>query len=138
MGEHEGRFTRDPLPVFSVGGPCEQSWHGHGCLLFDVVHQAFPVPTAKSPTRHCAPEDDLDLSKQAVVAYDMSGACSFRLLTVARSGFCESTRKLILLRTVIGLVLHQIGETEKFPRALDFESLHPLLRVSKQGPCSQP
>ena len=28
---HEGRFSRDPLPVFSVGGPCEQFWHEHEC-----------------------------------------------------------------------------------------------------------
>ena len=29
----------------------------------------------------------------------------------------------------------QVGDTEKFPRALGFESLDPFLRVSKQGPC---
>ena len=23
-GEHEGRFSRDPFPVFSPGGPCGQ------------------------------------------------------------------------------------------------------------------
>ena len=29
-GGHEGRFNRDPPPVFSAGGPFEQIWHGQG------------------------------------------------------------------------------------------------------------
>ena len=37
-------------------------------------------------------------------------------------------------RPVVGLVL-QAGDTEKFPQALGFESLDPIFRVSKQGPC---
>ena len=45
----DGRFSRDPLPVFSAGGPCEQFWHGHGCPLFDVVHPAFPLPISVRP-----------------------------------------------------------------------------------------
>ena len=31
--------------------------------------------------------------------------------------------------------LIQVGDAEKFPQALGFESLDPLLRVSKQTPC---
>ena len=50
QGGHEERFSRDPLPVFSVGGPWEQFWHGQGCPLFDVVHPAFSLPTTASPT----------------------------------------------------------------------------------------
>ena len=30
---HEGRFSRDPLPVFSAGGPYEQFWHGQMSTL---------------------------------------------------------------------------------------------------------
>ena len=44
-GEHEGWFSRDPLPVFSAGGPCEQFWHGQGRPLFDDVHPALPLLT---------------------------------------------------------------------------------------------
>ena len=44
QGGHEGRFSRDSLPVFFAGGHCQQFWHGQGCPLFDVVHQAFPPP----------------------------------------------------------------------------------------------
>ena len=37
---------------------------------------------------------------------------------------------------VVGLVLH-VGDTEKFPHALGFESLDPFFyRISNQGPCS--
>ena len=35
---------------------------------------------------------------------------------------------------VVGLVL-QVGDTEKFPQELGFESLDPVFRVSEQGPC---
>ena len=47
VGEHEGRFSRVPLPVFVclfvclfvrfAGGTDEQFWHGPGCSLVDVV-----------------------------------------------------------------------------------------------------
>ena len=43
---HEGRFSRDSLPVFPAGGHREQLWHVQGCPLFvssadhDVVHPA--------------------------------------------------------------------------------------------------
>ena len=58
---------------------------------------------------------------------------SFRLSTVARRGSCGPTRKLILLRPVVGLML-QVGEADKFPHAFGFECLDPSFRVSKQGP----
>ena len=29
-GWHDARFSRDPLPVFSAGGYCEQVWYGQG------------------------------------------------------------------------------------------------------------
>ena len=46
---HEGRFSRDPLSVFSTGGPCEQFRHGQEWPLFDVVHPAFPLLTISNP-----------------------------------------------------------------------------------------
>ena len=30
--KHEGRSSKDPLPVFSAGGHREQFWHGQGAL----------------------------------------------------------------------------------------------------------
>ena len=66
-GGHEGRFSRDPLPVFSAGGPCEQFWHGKGAL-FDVVHPAFPMPTTASPTLKGALKDGFG---EAVTACDI-------------------------------------------------------------------
>ena len=35
---NEERLSKDPLPVLSAGGPCEQFWHGPGCPLFDIDH----------------------------------------------------------------------------------------------------
>ena len=48
-GWHERRFSRYLLPVFSVGGLCQQFWQGQGCPLFDVAHPAFSMPTTASP-----------------------------------------------------------------------------------------
>ena len=37
-GKHDGRSSRDPLPIFfCAGGHCGQFWHWQGCPLFDVV-----------------------------------------------------------------------------------------------------
>ena len=49
--------------------------------------------------------------------------------------FLRTHKKVDLApHTVVGLVV-QVRNTEKFPHALDFDSLGPLFRVSKQGPC---
>ena len=64
-GGHEGRFSRDPLPVFSARGSCEQFWHGQACQLFGVVRPALPLPATASPTLQGVLEDDFG---EAVVA----------------------------------------------------------------------
>ena len=87
LGEHEGWFSRDPVQVFSAGGPCEQFWHGQGCPFFDVVCPAFPLPTTASPTLQGALKDGFG---EAVVACDVPNYASFPLLTVARSGSCKA------------------------------------------------
>ena len=65
---HEGRFSRDPRPVFSAGGHYEQFWHVQGCPLFGVVHPAFLPLTMVSPTLQGALKDGFG---EAVVACDM-------------------------------------------------------------------
>ena len=54
---HERRFSRDPLPVFSVGGHRERFWHGQSCPLFDVVHPALPLLITALPTLQGALKD---------------------------------------------------------------------------------
>ena len=49
-------FSRDPLPVFSADGYRQQFWPRRG-PLFDVVHQAFPLPTMASTTLKGTLED---------------------------------------------------------------------------------
>ena len=83
---HEGRFRRDPIPVFSAGGPCEQLWHGQEWRIFYVVHLAFPLPTTASPTLQGVLKD---IFVEAVVGV----TCKFSSLD-ARSG---PTRNLVLL-----------------------------------------
>ena len=65
-GGQEGPFSRDPLPVFSAGGHCEQ--FRQVCPLFDVVHQAFPLPTTVSLTLQGALKGGFG---EAVMACDM-------------------------------------------------------------------
>ena len=51
---------------------------------------------------------------------------------------CQNYVSVHLL-TVAGrgsdLAVLQVGDAEKFPQAVDFESLDPFFRVSMQGPC---
>ena len=67
-GDIRGDSAAFPLQFFSAGAPCEQFWHGQGCPLFDVVHQAFPLSTTASPTLQDALKDGFG---EAVVACDM-------------------------------------------------------------------
>ena len=55
-------------------GPCEQSWHGQGFPLFDIVYAAFPLLTTASPTLHGVLKDGFG---EAVMACDMSEPCKF-------------------------------------------------------------
>ena len=71
---YEGRFSGDPLPVFSAGGPCQQFWPGQGCPLFDVVHPAFPLPTTALPTCQGTLKDGCG---EAVMACVMPEPCKF-------------------------------------------------------------
>lgn len=50
QGEHHGQFRRHPLPVFPVEGYRKQFQHRQGHPLSDIVHSAFPLPTAVLPT----------------------------------------------------------------------------------------
>ena len=56
-GGHDRRFGGHFPPVFSVGGHCEQFWHGQECPLFEFVHPAFPPPTTSSSTFQGALKD---------------------------------------------------------------------------------
>ena len=93
----EGQFSRDPLPDFSAGGPCEQFWRWQGCPHFDVVHPTFPLPITVSPTLQGALKNKFG---EAVMACNMSETCKFPSLDSWQKRLpCEPTRKLILLCT---------------------------------------
>ena len=122
-GGNEGRISRDPLPVFSAGGPCRQYRHGQGCPLFDVVHPTFPLTTTASPTLQGASKDGF---REAVVVYNMPEPCKFPSLDNCQKTFLWTHDEVdYASHPVVGLVL-QVGDTEKFLRALGFESLDPF------------
>ena len=79
---HDRRFSKDPLPVFSAGGPCEQYLHGQGCPFFDVVHPAILLPTKASPTLEGALKDGFG---EAVMACDMPKPCKCPSLSLSAS-----------------------------------------------------
>ena len=87
---HEGRFSRDSLPVFSAGGPCEQFWHCQGCPLFDVVHPAFHLPTTALPTLQGALKDGFG---EAMVTCDMPKPCKFPFLDSCQKRFLWTIRE---------------------------------------------
>ena len=68
------------------------------------------------------------------MACAMSERCEFSVL--------HSCQELLWAYKAVDLAPHpvvaivfQVENAERFPRALGFESLDPLLRVSKQSPC---
>ena len=65
----------------------------------------------------------------------MSKPCKFPSLDGCQKRFLRTHKETDLApHPVVGLVL-QVGDAEKFPRALGFESLAQFFRSSKQGPC---
>ena len=68
------------------------------------------------------------------MACDMPEPCKFPSLDSCQKRLLWTHKEADLApHPVVGLVL-QVGDTQKFPHALGFESLDPLLKVSKQGP----
>ena len=69
------------------------------------------------------------------MACDMLKPCKFLFLGSCQKRFLWTHKEVDLaLHPVAGLVL-QVGDMEKLPCALGFESLDPFFRVNKQGPC---
>ena len=71
-GGQEGRFSRDPLPVFFCGRPfwAVLAWAGMSTL--DVVHPAFPLPTTVSTNLHFALKNGFG---EVVLECDMPETC---------------------------------------------------------------
>ena len=67
---------------------------------------------------------------EAVVACDMPKSCKFPSLDSCQKRFLWTHKEAAVApHPVVGLVL-QVGDAEKFPRALGFEGLDPPIRVS--------
>ena len=69
------------------------------------------------------------------MACDMPKPYKFSSLDSCQKRFLWTHKEVDLApQPVVGLVL-QVGDAEKFPQSLGFESLDHFLGVSKQGPC---
>ena len=85
-----------------------------------------------SPTLQGALKDSFG---EAVTACDMSKPRKSTSLDSCQKRFLWTHEEADLApHPVVGLVL-QVGDTEKFPHTLGFESLDPFFRISQQGPC---
>ena len=119
-GEYEGRFSRDPLPVFSVEKPSSVVPARQGCPLFDLVCPAFLLPTATSPILRGALKDGFG---ETVMALDRPKPCEFPSFDSGQKSILLGHREVdIAPHPVVGLVLHA-GDAEKFPEALGLENL---------------
>ena len=94
VGEHEGPFKRDRLPVFSADGHRDQFRHGQGCALFDVVSPALPVQIAVPPVPPNALKDGFG---SCVVTRDMAKPCEFRETSPFRQNQCSLPLALLRL-----------------------------------------
>ena len=120
MGGNEGWFSRDPAPVFSSGGHCEQFWRGQESQLFDIVHPVFPLPTTTSPSPQVALQDGFG---ESVLACYMPEPCQFPSLDSCQKRFLWTHGEAVLIpQSVVGLVLKK-GDGENFSHALGFERL---------------
>ena len=129
---HDGQFSREPLPVFSAGGHCEELWHEQGHPLFDVVHPAYPLPTTVLPTLKGALKDGFG---DVVLACNMPKPCKFPSLDSCQKRFLWTQNGVDLVPHPIIVLVLQTGDVKKFPQAVGFKGLDPFLRVCKQGPC---
>ena len=90
------------------------------------------MPTSVSFTSKAPLKDDF---AEAVALRDMPEPREFPSLDSLQKRFLWTHKGVDLApRPVVDLVL-QVGDAEKFPQALGFESLCPFFRVSKESPC---
>ena len=76
----------------------------------------------------------MDSFGEAAVACNMPEPFQFPSFDSCQKRFLWTNKEVDLAPHPVGLVL-PVGDAEKFPQALGFESLDPFLRVSKQGLC---
>ena len=120
LGGHEGWFSRDPLPDFSAGDPCEQFRHGQGCTVFDAFHPAFPLLTLVSPTLQGALKKGFG---GAVLACDMPEPCKFPSLYSCQKRFLWTHKEVDLAPQPSGWSYAPSRRWVEIPQMLDFNSL---------------
>ena len=69
------------------------------------------------------------------MACDMPEPCKFPSLDSCQKRFQWTHKEVDLAPHPIVVLVLQVGDAEKLPHALGFESLDPFFRATKQGPC---
>ena len=72
---------------------------------------------------------------EAVMACNMPQPCEFLSPDRCQKRFLRANKEVDLASHRALCLVPKVGDAEKFPQALDFESLDPFLRVSRYGPC---
>ena len=98
-------------------------------LRLSIQHS--PLPTTASSTLRGALKDGF---KEAVVVCDMPEPCKFPSLDICEKRFLWTHKEVDLAPYPVAGPLLRLGNTEKFPHVLGFESLDSLF-LCKQGPC---
>ena len=128
-GGYDRQFSRDPLPVFSAGGPCQHFWHERDVrsLMFSIQHflcRSPHCPPSKVPRR-------MVLERLNIVVCDTPEPCKFPSLDSCQKRFLW-THKKVDLHPVVGCVF-QVGDAAEFPQAVGFESLDPFSWSQQAG-----
>ena len=91
---HEGKLSRDPLPVFSVAGYSEQFWYGqeHWTSILTLSIHYFLCQPQHHPPSSIISRMVLERLSWCVI---WSHYMSFHLLAVARRGSYGPTRKSV-------------------------------------------
>ena len=69
------------------------------------------------------------------MACDIFKPCKFPSLDSCQKRFLRTHKEVDLAPHPVDVLVLQLGDKQKLPHALVFESLDPFFRVSKQGQC---
>ena len=69
------------------------------------------------------------------MASDMLKPCKFPSSDSCQKRFLWTHKEVVIAPHPVVCLVLQVGDAEKFPQVLGFESLVTFFRVSKQGPC---
>ena len=92
-----------------------------------MLSSSISLPTTASPTPQGLLKDGFG---EAVMACDTPELCKFPSLDIARKGFLWTYKEVDLAPHPVISLVFQVRGAEKFPHALDFETMDPFFSES--------